>query len=166
VTRALAALAAIVVVVVGFGAWLFYFGGTSHPAKAAAIVVLSGDTRRIATGERLFDEHVAPNLLVSLYDLTPRALCAERNVTCFRAHPFSTQGEAETVARVARANRWKSLIVVSSRYHLRRAHMLFDRCTDASVQTVPAPSSFLRYVRGAVLEVPKWAYQLTFDRGC
>jgi uncharacterized SAM-binding protein YcdF (DUF218 family) len=147
------------------GAWLFYFVGTDHPAKADAIVVLSGDLRRVPTGIRLFDEGVAPNLLISLYGDVP-GTCKRAHVTCFHAHPFSTRGEAETVARMARAHRWKSIIIVSSRYHLRRARMLFARCTDARLQLVPAKTSFHRFAIALPLEVAKWAYQLTFQRHC
>jgi uncharacterized SAM-binding protein YcdF (DUF218 family) len=160
------AAAALVAVALGLGAWVFWFTGTSHPRHADAIVVLAGDVRRIEPGVRLFDEGVAPNLLLSLYGETPRDLCGRARVTCFHAHPFSTQGEAETVARLARARRWTSVIVVSSRYHLRRAHMLFARCTDARLQMVPAPDSLPRYVLGLALELPKWVYALTLNRGC
>lgn len=150
---------------VALGAWTFYFVGTSHPKRADAIVVLSGDLRRVPTAVQLFHEHVAPNLLVSLYDATP-SVCGRPHVTCFRAHPFNTRGEAETASRLLRKHGWTSVIVVSSRYHLRRARLLFDRCTNASIQIVPAPSSTFRYVRGALLEIPKWIEALTLKRAC
>ncbi|MHB8642509.1 MAG: YdcF family protein [Gaiellaceae bacterium] len=147
------------------GAWWFYFVGTDHPAKADAIVVLSGDLRRVPTGVRLFDEHVAPNLLISLYGAVPKS-CGRPHVMCFHAHPLSTRGEAETVARMARAHGWKSIIIVSSRYHLRRARMLFARCTDARLQVVPSKTSLRRYMIAVPLELAKWAYQLTVQRRC
>jgi len=157
---------AVVAALGALAAWTFYFVGTSHPTHADAIVVLSGDAQhRVPTGVRLFDDHVAPNLVVSLYDKTP-SVCGHAHVICFHAHPFDTRGEAEQTARFARAHHWTSLIIVSSRYHLRRAHLLFTRCTSAKLQLVPAPSSFVGYVRGAVLEIPKWIYALTLTRRC
>jgi len=156
---------AIAVAAVAGGAWLFYFVGTDHPAKADAIVVLSGDLRRVPTGVRLFDDGAAPNLLISLYGDVPPA-CSRAHVTCFHAQPFSTQGEAETVTRMARRRGWTSIIIVSSRYHLRRARMLFARCTHARLQVVPSKTSFGRYVIALPLETAKWINQLTLDRHC
>ena len=158
-------LAIVTVALAVGGAWLFYFVGTGHPAKADAIIVLSGDLRRVPTGVRLFHEGVAPNLLISLYGDVPKS-CGHPHVTCFHAHPFSTRGEAETVARMARTHRWKSIIIVSSSYHLRRARMLFARCTDARLQLVPSKTSFYRFAIAVPLEVAKWAYQLTIQRHC
>jgi uncharacterized SAM-binding protein YcdF (DUF218 family) len=155
----------LVAVLAAAGAWLFYFVGTDHPAKADAIIVLSGDLRRVPTGERLFNDGVAPNLLISLYDGVPKS-CGRTHVTCFHANPFSTRGEAETVARMARAHNWKRIIIVSSRYHLRRARMLFARCTDAHLQVVPSKTSFHRFAIAVPLELVKWAYQLTLQRHC
>ena len=53
---------------------------------------------------------------------------AGARVVCFTAVPFSTRGEAETVARLARARGWHSVVVVTSTFHITRAHMLFRRC--------------------------------------
>jgi hypothetical protein len=158
-------LTIVVVALAAGGAWLLYFVGTDHPAKADAIVVLSGDIRRVPTGVRLFDEGTAPNLLISLYGDMPGA-CTRAHVTCFHAHPISTRGEAEMVARMARTRGWKNIIIVSSRYHLRRARMLFARCTDARLQVVPSKTSFHRFAIALPLELAKWAYQLTFQRHC
>jgi DUF218 domain-containing protein len=159
---ALAALAVFVALVFSY----FYFVGTSHPKHADAIVVLAGDRVRISTAVRLFDEHVAPNLLVSLWGNVPTALCARTGVDCFHAHPFSTQGEAETVSRLARLHHWTSIVIVSSHYHLRRAHMLFRRCTHAKLQLVPARTTVVGYLENIPLELGKFAYQLTLDRRC
>lgn len=148
------------------GAWAFYFVGTDRPLRADAIVVLAGDVDRITTGVRLFHEHAAPRLLLSVYGETPQRLCDESGVTCFRAHPFSTQGEAETFARLARSHGWHSVIVVSSLYHLRRAAMLFRRCSDAGVEVTPAKTSAWNWLRNVPLETGKWLYQLTVDRDC
>ena len=159
---AVAALAVLVAVVFSY----FYFVGTSHPKHADAIVVLAGDRARISTAVHLFDEHVAPTLLVSLWGNVPAALCARTGVNCFHAHPFSTQGEAETVSRLARAHHWTSIVIVSSQYHLRRARMLFHRCTHAKLQLVPARTTAVGYLENIPLELGKLAYQLTVDRHC
>jgi uncharacterized SAM-binding protein YcdF (DUF218 family) len=164
--RALGVVLAVVLVALGgFTAWT-YFTGTRHPQRADAIVVLSGDTKRIGTAVRLFDEHAARALAVSVWGHTPRGLCERSGVTCFRAHPFSTRGEAEATARLARTHGWRSIVVVSSRYHLRRAHMLFRRCTNARLQLVPSPTSLRSYVENVPLELAKFADELIVHRDC
>ena len=49
-------------------------------------------------------------------------------VICFSPDPYSTRGEAEGVARLARKHHWRSLVVVTSRYHVFRSRILFKRC--------------------------------------
>ena len=164
-------IAALVAVggLIALGFWLFYFVGTDDPRRADAIVVLGGDPRRPATGIRLLHEGVAPILEVSL-DMQPdpelSALCDTQRVSCFHASAYSTRGEARTVSRLARRRGWHSIIIVSSRYHLRRAKMLFRRCTDAQLQVVPADTSLWEYVRNLPFEVGKLAFQVTVARGC
>jgi uncharacterized SAM-binding protein YcdF (DUF218 family) len=154
---------------VSLGSWLFYFVGTARPQRADAIVVLAGDPRRPATGVRLLHEGVARVLELSLdaqTDAKVAALCDDRGVSCFHASADSTRGEARTVARLARRRNWHSIVIVSSRFHLRRARMLFRRCTNAQLQIVPAHTSRWEYVRNLPLETGKLLVQLTIERGC
>jgi hypothetical protein len=151
------------------GSWLFYFVGTNHPHEADAIVVLAGDPRRPATGVRLLHEGVAPVLELSLdpkANAKIAALCGDRGISCFHASADSTRGEARTVARLARRHDWQSIVIVSSRYHLRRARMLFRRCTGAQLQIVPAHTSRWEYLRNLPFETSKLLVQLTVVRGC
>jgi uncharacterized SAM-binding protein YcdF (DUF218 family) len=87
-------------------------------------------------------------------------------VVCFRPRPYSTHGEAVTVARLARERRWRSLIVVTSRYHLTRSRLLFRRCTDARVSGVAARTSPLAMAMNLPFEWGKFLYQLTLERDC
>ena len=85
---------------------------SSAPGHADVVVVLSGDKKRLAPGLALIRRGVAPVLAISTVGRTPHwpqavALCrrgryAQARVLCFDAIPFSTQGEARTVARLAR----------------------------------------------------------------
>src|SRR5262249_43746747 len=142
---------------------------TSHPKHADAIVVLAGNSGRVTTGERLHGEGIAPVLALSV-DKTTNAksnpLCRTPRVLCFHASPFSTRGEAETFSRIARRHGWHSIVIVSSRFHLRRARMLFDRCTNASLQVVPSKTGFWQFLTNIPLELGKLVVQLTFVRGC
>src|SRR5262245_30692631 len=151
---------------------MFYFVGTEHPGPADTIVVLAGDLGRLPEGRRLLRDGVAPVLVVSLpspADKNPtlKRLCAERRVMCFQAGEYSTQGEANTFGALARKNHWRSTVIVSSRYHLRRARMLFERCAGVDVVDVaPARTTPWDYTKNIPLETGKLVYQLTLDRGC
>jgi uncharacterized SAM-binding protein YcdF (DUF218 family) len=162
----------LVVVVGAFVAatlWLFVLAPSAHPRHDDAIVVLAGDRDRLDTGLRLLREDVAPTLVLSR-DPAPwhRAaeLCARSDFVCIHAHPYSTQGEAETVRRLARRHGWHRIVVVTSRYHLRRARMLFRRCLHSTPAFVAASTTFWDYVENIPWEWAKLVYQATIDRGC
>ena len=149
--------------------WLFVFVGTSDPKHADAIVVLAGNPGRVTTGERLHAEGIAPVLALSVDEtanVRTDPMCRARRVLCFHASPFSTRGEAETFSRIARRHGWRSIVIVSSRFHLRRAEMLFGRCTNASLQVVPSKTGFVQYLANIPLELGKLLVQLTVVRGC
>jgi hypothetical protein len=157
----------LLVTLVAASLYLFVFVPSAHPNRADAIVVLSSDRPRYDLGLGLYRQHVAPELLISLpaYNGNGGNICP-RSATCFRAEPYSTRGEAETVARLARTHGWHTLVVVTSRYHERRAYMLFRRCTNVKLEFVPARADFQAYLRNIPLEWGKLAYQLTVRRTC
>jgi uncharacterized SAM-binding protein YcdF (DUF218 family) len=148
---------------------LFVLVQSDSPRRADAIVVLSGDRARLTTGLRLYHAHVAPTLLISR-DARPwkaaKALCKQRGIICFHADPYSTEGEAETVERLGRGRNWRRIVVVTSRYHLRRARLLFERCTHRRPQVVAARTTTLDYLKVVPWEWGKLLYQLTIDRSC
>ena len=160
---------AVLVALVALVLWLFFFVGTSHPQQADAVVVLAGNAGRVTTGMRLQREGIAPVLALSVDEGTlvrRDATCRRAHVLCFHASPFSTRGEAETFSRIARRHGWRRIVIVSSRFHLRRAHMLFGRCTDASLQVVPSHTSLWQYLTNIPLELGKLLVQVTVVRGC
>src|SRR5438105_3258221 len=67
---------------------------------------------------------------------------AEAQVVCFTAVPFSTQGEARTVRRLARERGWRSVVVVTSTFHVTRAHMLFRRCYRGPLAMIGSSSTW------------------------
>jgi hypothetical protein len=169
--KALVVLAALVVLWLTACAFLFLWPREDSVSHADAIVVLAGDaTHRIPPGVALFRRGVAPNLVLSR-DTGPgwdrrSGLCGRRRVVCFRAKPFSTQGEAETVARIARRRGWRSLVVVSSRYHVFRARMLFRRCVKGRVDAVGTGYDRRWLPLILPLESAKLLRALTTERGC
>jgi uncharacterized SAM-binding protein YcdF (DUF218 family) len=115
------------------------------PGKADAVVVLAGSKHeRLDRGLELVRDGVAPTLVISdgFDPRQPRAnrLCREGgdgfSVACFTPDPDSTRGEAQGVAELARKHGWRRVLLVTSRFHVTRARMLFDRCLDADVDAV------------------------------
>jgi uncharacterized SAM-binding protein YcdF (DUF218 family) len=142
--------------------------------RADAVVVLAGDHLRLGKALELMTRRVAPTLVISdgLAPAWERAnrLCrggvARFRVVCFRASPYSTRGEAETVARLARARGWRSVVVVTSTYHVTRARLLFRRCVDGRVDVTGATYQRSLIPLEVVLEPAKLLYSLVVARGC
>jgi uncharacterized SAM-binding protein YcdF (DUF218 family) len=149
---------------------------SSPPAHADAVVVLSGNKARLAPALALIRRGVAPVLALSTVQRTPHwpeaeRLCATHryagaHVVCFTAVPFSTQGEARTVTRLARERHWRSVVVVTSTFHLTRAHMLFRRCYHGTLTMVGSPSTWWQLPEEWLSETGKLVVQLTIRRGC
>jgi uncharacterized SAM-binding protein YcdF (DUF218 family) len=174
-TRTGAFAALVLAVWLAATAILFLWPSEVEPSRADAVVVLSGVRKaRLATGLELVRSGVAPTLVIS--DGTApgweegNRLCdgasADFRVVCFRPHPYSTHGEAADVARLARARGWRSLVVVTSRYHLTRARLLFRRCFDGPVGAVSADTSPGAMALNVPFEWGKLLTQLTLERDC
>ena len=147
--------------------------GTS-PAHVDAVVVLSGDREfRIERALELMRGGVAHTLVISGWPdpLYTRAApyCAGKSayrVICFMPSPFSTRGEAREIARLARANRWTSVAVVTSDYHVFRAGLIVRRCYRGRLALVGSDYPWWRAPVSLVLETGKLALALTLRRGC
>jgi uncharacterized SAM-binding protein YcdF (DUF218 family) len=140
---------------------LFIFYDDDPAAKADAVIVLAGEKRRLPIALELVERGVAPVLVIS-DGLDPRWTQANRlcrfgdpqKIVCVRPEPYSTRGEAQLAARLAREHGWDSLVVVTSRFHLFRARRLFERCFDGRLALVGAPNPVLRLPLAIGLE---WA---------
>jgi len=140
---------------------------------ADALVVLAGDHLRLGKALELMTRRVAPTLVIS-DGLAPgwregNRLCRGRaafRVVCFRASPYSTRGEAEAVARLAAARGWRSVVVVTSTYHVTRARLLFRRCVDGRVSVTGSTYQRSLIPLEVVLEPAKLLYALVVTRRC
>jgi uncharacterized SAM-binding protein YcdF (DUF218 family) len=156
-------------------AFLFVWPREDEPRRADAVVVLSGGRKfRLEKGLELVRARVADTLVISdgRAEGWPEAneLCAEGadgfRVLCFKPDPYSTQGEAEAVARLGRERGWRSVAVVTSTFHVYRARLLFERCFKGEVDAVGARYK-LRYLPLALFwETGKLTHALTVDRDC
>ena len=156
-------------------AYLFVWARDDSPGRADAVVVLAGGRKlRLEKGLELMRRNVADTLVISDGEAEgwPEAnrLCnggaRAFRVVCFTPDPYSTQGEAQAVARLGRERGWTSVAVVTSRFHVYRARMLFERCFGGDVAVVAARYQ-LRYLASALFwETGKLSYALTVDRDC
>lgn len=128
-------------------AWMVVSPPTTVPAAADAVVLLSGDGGRLPEALHLMDLDVAPTLvfvgepdILAVVDLCRDAQRFE--VVCLKPSPDTTQTEAQATGELARARRWKSIVLVTSRYHLTRARLLFNRCFDGTVYPVGDPPRY------------------------
>jgi uncharacterized SAM-binding protein YcdF (DUF218 family) len=154
---------------------LFVWPPRHVPTRADAVVVLAGGRGpRLGRGLALVRRGIAPVLVVSDgWSATwPEAnrLCAGRPapvpIVCFRPQPYSTRGEAEVFSRLAVQRDWRSVVLVSSRYHVVRARMLFERCFGGSVSADGAAQSIWTRVSAVPSETAKLAYALLIRRSC
>jgi uncharacterized SAM-binding protein YcdF (DUF218 family) len=153
---------------------LFLWPRQDSPRRANAIVVLSGGKApRLEKALALMKSNVAPVLVISdgwnAKWAEANRLCAGHarfQVVCFTPRPYSTRGEAERVARIAAAREWRSIVIVTSRYHVTRARILFRRCFHGDVDAVGARFPVWHVASYVVSEWAKLAYALTISRSC
>jgi uncharacterized SAM-binding protein YcdF (DUF218 family) len=156
-------------------AYLFVWPREDEPRRADAVVVLSGGRNfRLEKGLELVRRGVSDTLVISDGRaegwIRANRLCANGangfRVLCFKPDPYSTQGEAEAIARLGRERGWRSVAVVTSTFHVFRARMLFERCFAGEVDAVGAEYK-LRYLPVALFwETGKLSYALTVERDC
>lgn len=141
-----------------------------HPKRVDAIVVLAGSRSRLPVGLELFRRGAAPTLALSRDpgDKQRTRLCRlpPSGAFCFQATPFSTRGEARAIARLARIHHWRSVAIVSSRFHLFRVRLLVRRCTHVRLELVPASVTWWRWPQFIAAEWAKLAVAVTTRRGC
>lgn len=143
--------------VIGISGFFVFKNARSDPLRLAdAVVVLGGEhDGREDYGLSLAREGWAPTVVISnpypADDSVMRRVCGRPGsgveVICLRPSPLTTRGEADMVRRLAAQRSWDRVIVVSWRYHLPRARMVFRQCfsDDPSavvMRAVPRPYEF------------------------
>jgi uncharacterized SAM-binding protein YcdF (DUF218 family) len=125
---------------------LFVWPATDPPERADAVVVFAGKRERLAEGIRVVRAGMAPVLVISdggrprsRAARTCRNPPADLRVVCVTPERSSTAAEAAAFAGLADRQGWRSLVLVTSTYHVRRAGLLLDRCFAGEVATVAAP---------------------------
>lgn len=112
------------------------YGGLDPNLKAGGIVVLTGGTERVPAGLDLLQNGFAPRLLISGVDprTGPESIIQNHPVKakmdcCITLGVFAedTHGNAKEAAGWVKKHNLKSLIVVTSNYHMRRALLEFHQ---------------------------------------
>lgn len=155
-------------------ALLFVWPRSSHPTRADAVVVPSGDHgERLAVALRLIREGVTRTLVI---DGSPDfaeviRLCREPQafeVVCLLPNPDNTRGEARAAGELARQRGWKRVVLVTTTHHLTRAGLLFSRCVEGPVYKVGAtpPYGWRMSLRQISREWLGVAYAAVLERSC
>jgi uncharacterized SAM-binding protein YcdF (DUF218 family) len=124
---------------------LFVSPVTDPPRSADAVVVFAGgDGERQAAGIRLIRAGVARVLVVSDGGY-PNAredwTCPQESgfrVVCLTPKASSTKAEARAFGELAGRENWRSLVVITSPYHLRRASLNLSQCYQGKLFTMVA----------------------------
>jgi uncharacterized SAM-binding protein YcdF (DUF218 family) len=169
----LVALPALAVVM----AWLLVRSPAGRPGAVDAVLVLAGGRgERMAAGAQLALEGVAPVLVLSdggrpgpMAEQRCRQRVEGVRVVCLTPDISTTQGEARAFAGLAAREGWRSVAVVTSSYHVRRAGLLVRRCFPGTVRTfgaTPVGINGLQVVLFSAREAVAMAAALTLQRGC
>ena len=156
---------------------LFVRPGVDDPRPADAVVMLGPGLHgeRVRGALRLIRQRLAPVLVVSRARdpgwEAGRELCRpgrQADIVCIQATPYTTRGEARAVSRLAASRGWRSLILVTSTYHVTRVRLLYRRCFEGRVDVVGvSPRANVVEWAGAVAH--EWgglAYALAVAQKC
>jgi hypothetical protein len=167
--RTFVVVLAIVVVFAAVTTRLFIFPDLNTPVHSDAIVVLGGTgLTPVQTGVALADRGLAPMLVFSL---VPYEVCTPSRPTfkviCFKANPLTTQGEARSIAHLAKIYHWHRIIVVAPIAQATRARLRVGRCYAGQVliDGVPA-TSFFNWVHEIAYEWTALVKALVLQPSC
>ncbi|OBF30300.1 hypothetical protein A5724_24110 [Mycobacterium sp. ACS1612] len=121
--------------------------------KADAVVVLGGEhDGREDYGIELARGGWAPTVVISnaypTDDPVMDRVCKPQppiEVICARAPQMNTRGEAQMMHRLALKRSWSKIIVVTWRYHLPRARLIFQQCFSPDSDAVVMEAVPRRY---------------------
>jgi uncharacterized SAM-binding protein YcdF (DUF218 family) len=162
---------------VGFvaaSARLFVWPAIDPPDRADALLVFAGKRERLREGTRLLRAGVAPVLVISdggepqsRAGRTCRDLPPDLEVVCVTPERSSTVAEAAAFAELAERRGWRSVALVTSTHHVRRASLLLERCYQGEVAAIAVSRTGGPGLAADVLH--EWAglaAAVTVQRGC
>jgi hypothetical protein len=93
-------------------------------------------------------------LVLSVDDPSIHAECRISFVVCFRADPYTTQGEARELRTLMAEHGWRTVTVVTSTPHQVRTQLRMDWCVPRGVTVVSRPTG---------LSPGDWLYQYAYQ---
>lgn len=155
---------------------LFLFPRSHTPDHADAVALfVGGRGERLDTAVRLVRAGVATNLVipngtVSTWPQANQYCRGHHSFTVYCPSPSTdnTRGEARAIATLARRRGWKSVLLVTSTYHVTRARLLLTRCYKGHVDAVKAGPGLTpaRYAQRVAHEWAGLAEAMTVARSC
>jgi uncharacterized SAM-binding protein YcdF (DUF218 family) len=143
------------------------------PAKADAIVVLGGPGNRRMTALRLINAGRAPVLAISVSteELSVAQWCDRgefhgQPVICFHSEPFTTRGEARSIADLAKQHGWHSVILVTSTDQAARAELRVRRCYSGDIYVATAHLPWYHWPVQIAYQAAAFVKAYTFQRSC
>lgn len=137
---------------------VYVFPPVDAPRHSDAILVLGpSDPSHVELAEHLIAEGYSDTLVVSVWNGQPQPVCTEPQtftVYCFTPDPFTTQGEARELGRMAAANAWSSATVITYLPHITRARLIVGRCFTGQLTMVPDTTP---------LPLDYWAYAYVYQ---
>lgn len=157
-------LGAVMASLLAAGTAAYVFPREDSPRRVDAVVVLGGLASKPVTEKalQLADDGYTDLIVISDafgQDTRPANLCASDariEIECFRPDPGTTQGEARAIARYAQERGWRSVIVVTSTYHVTRARVLIERCFTGDLAMIGARQP---------MSAGDWAHQYLYQTG-
>ncbi|QWT23388.1 hypothetical protein KPL76_11755 [Subtercola sp. PAMC28395] len=148
--------------VVAFAVANLAYPQTGRPERTDVVLVLGPATNdRIALAESLMKKGLSSNLLVSVGSSKatsdPDTICSKKvsyTVYCAVPDPFTTQGEARWLGRMAREHGWKSATVITFKPHISRARIIVQRCFDGELDMLAVTTP---------LSLIDWMYQFAYQ---
>jgi uncharacterized SAM-binding protein YcdF (DUF218 family) len=152
--RAMAIVAVVVVIFIGFTARLFVWPDLNAPVHADAIVVLGGAGPRIEEGFTLAKEGLAPLLVFSISRIQQCIpSTAQTTIRCFHANPLSTRGEARAIRTLAARYHLHRIILVVSTPQATRARLRVGRCYRGQILvTAVSPGGPVAWIEALAYE--------------
>jgi uncharacterized SAM-binding protein YcdF (DUF218 family) len=169
----LTVLAVVVVVLAVVAGHLFIWPKLPPvPAKADVIVQLGGPGDRRRKALELAREGRAPVVAISISTLEGRSdWCADGvlhgvRVICFHPEPFTTRGEARSIAQLAGQHHWHTVIVVTTTDHAWRALVRVRRCYSGTVSVATAHLPWYWWPIQIPYQFAATAKAFTYERSC
>jgi uncharacterized SAM-binding protein YcdF (DUF218 family) len=142
------------------------------PPRADAIVQLGGPGNRRPVALNLARQGRAPLVAISVsYAEVDKPWCDRGRlrgvpVVCFHSEPFTTRGEARSIAALAEQRGWHSVILVTTPDQASRATLRVRRCFDGKIFVATARLPWYEWPTQILYQWAATAKAYTFETSC